>query len=374
MTTPTKHPTLYKKTSTGALQQWDIAVDGNVIITEWGQIGGTIQRTQDTIKEGKNIGRSNETTPEQQAQNEAKAQWEKKLKKDYVLTIKEAEDGGSSDLVAGGLLPMLAHRYDKYAEKITFPAYAQPKLDGHRCIAIVDELGKATLWSRTRKPIVSMPHIVAALEKVDMGQIVYDGELYNVDYRDKFEQLTSLIRPEYAKDGCEVVQYHIYDIAATAGPFSERTNRLGLILAGAEDPLMRVETIEVADEDELMAAFDRWVSEGYEGAIVRNKAGAYMNKRSYDLQKVKSMLDDEFKIIGVTEGRGKLAGHGIFVCATKEGSTFEVKMKGKLETLKDYWENQKDYVGRMLTVQYFGMTNAAGVPRFPVGLRFREDI
>ena len=83
--------TLYKKTSTGKIQIWEIHVEGNTIITVFGQLGGKLQETKDVITSGKNTGKANATTPEQQAELEAEAQYQKKLKKGYVTTIDDAK-------------------------------------------------------------------------------------------------------------------------------------------------------------------------------------------------------------------------------------------------------------------------------------------
>jgi len=391
-----KHPTLYKKSSTGKLQQWDIAVDGATIITEWGQIGGTIQRTADLIKEGKHIGRSNETTPEQQAELEAKSQHERKLKKDYVLTIEDAQAGKSSDLVKGGVLPMLAYKYRDHAAKIVWPAAAQAKLDGHRCTAVVDSAGKCTLWSRTRKPILSVPHIVEAIEAMHVKNVVFDGELYQHFYKNDFETITHMVRRDTpclggehcdrkpAKGGpCKgytEVQYHIYDMA-TDKLFAERSMMIDMLAkqnawseASTPPPLVQVETITVANDKELMAATDKFLEQQYEGSMVRNLASPYHNKKCYDLLKVKVYDDAEFMVVGVEEGRGNLAGHAVFVCETDDGVEFNAKMKGKLADLKQYWNDPSLAIGRVMTVQYQGFTKTNKVPRFPVALRFRKDI
>ena len=134
-------PTLYKRTSTGATQQWTVAVDGNTISTTYGQVGGALQITHDVISEGKNLGRSNATTPEQQAQLEAAAQHEKKRKAGYVADLATAQAGGTDDIIEGGVLPMLAKVYEDRADKVTFPVAVQPKLDGHRCIAVIEASG-----------------------------------------------------------------------------------------------------------------------------------------------------------------------------------------------------------------------------------------
>lgn len=367
-----KLPLLFKQTTTGEDQQWGIDVDGAMIIRRWGRVNGTIRESREEIKHGKNIGRANATTPARQAEAEARSEWERYLKKGYVESLAAAHKGKVHKIIAGGIFPMLAHQYNEHGDKIVWPAYAQPKLDGHRCIAVVSN-GRCSLWSRTRKPIVSVPHINAAIEALGLKNCTLDGELYNHEFRDKFEELTSLIRPETARPGHQVVQYHIYDIVIP-GPFEERTRLICKVLKGRKGPLIAVETIPVANEDALLLAFERFRKQGYEGAIVRNAPGLYAHKRSFDLQKVKKFNDAEFKVVRVVEGRGLLAGHAIFVCVTKDGAEFEAKMIGALKELKKFYENPKLAIGRMLTVQFQGYTNKSVVPRFPVALRFREDI
>ena len=123
-------PTLYKLTSTGDIQQWDVAVEGSTIRTSWGRKGGTIQVTEDIITEGKNIGKANETSAEEQALAEAEATWTKKLKKDYAETEKDAMAGKASSLVEGGILPMLAHKFSEHGDKLKYPCAVQKKYVG----------------------------------------------------------------------------------------------------------------------------------------------------------------------------------------------------------------------------------------------------
>lgn len=371
-----KLPTLFNKTRTGADQQWSIRTEGNCIITVWGQVGSAGLETRDWVKVGKNIGRSNETTPTQQAEAEAHSKWEHKLKKGYVQDLGAARSGEVDDIIQGGIFPMLAERMDKHGGKLKYPCLAQPKFDGHRCIAIVDERGKCTLWTRSRKPIVSMPHIVSTVEALGLNGTKLDGELYNHDYRDRFEELTSFIRDSSVKPGAEVVQYHVYDIVNLQQQWF-RTNTLRIIGMGLpeESPIVIVETIEAANEEELMDAFGRFLAAGYEGAMARNRDGLYQeNRRSTDLIKIKEFVDDEFEVVGVEEGRGKLAGcAGAFIYKTKSGAEFKAKLMGELEGLRKYFEDPTLAVGRQLTVRYQGLTKKNGVPRFPVAMRFRED-
>lgn len=381
-----KLPTLYKKTSTGAIQQWNISVEEitevfgvpldvpvALIWTKYGQVDGAIQETADKITEGKNPGKKNATTPVQQAMKEAKAKWEKQKKKGYVETEQAAQNNEVDDLIEGGVVPMLAQKFSEHAHKIKYPAFVQPKLDGVRCVAIVKN-GKCTLWSRTRKPITSCPHIVAELEK-RFTNIVLDGELYNHAYKTNFEKIVSLVRQEVPDADHELVQYHIYDVINDE-IFSRRLELLsqqGKTKTFTNASPLRFVQTDLLTEDEVMLFFDRYRREGYEGAMLRNRDSKYVNKRSYDLQKVKEFDDGEFEIVGIDEGRGKLQGHvGSFVCRTSTGKEFLAKMSGDTGKLKEYFLDHSLWKGKFLTVKYQGFTGKETVPRFPVGLRIRE--
>lgn len=382
-------PTLYKKTSTGAIQFWTIEAnlsrasetgDDEVdqvatIVTTYGQVGtDSPQVTYDRVREGKNAGKKNATTAFEQALKEATAKHEKQRKKGYVDSIEAAQNDQLDEIIEGGVVPMLAGKFEDHAQKIKYPASAQPKLDGIRCIAVVKD-GECTLWSRTRKPIRSVPHIVAEIEAIfGDNDITLDGELYNHDLKSDFEKIVSLVRQDEPGEGHEIVQYHIYDQVHMTVNFAGRYENLS-VMFDLHEPLALhlVDTVAVETEDKVMAAFKLFTADGYEGAMIRNDASMYVNKRSSDLLKVKEFQDDEFQIIGIDEGRGKLAGHvGSFVCRTPSGQEFLAKMSGDTGKLKEYFENHDLWKGKLLTVQYQGLTGSAKVPRFPVGLRLRE--
>ena len=87
-------PTLFKAGSNGKMLQWRVWSDGDTYYEEHGQIGGKLQTTPGTRCEGKNIGRANATTPSEQAEAEALAQFEKKLKAhNYAETLDAARNG-----------------------------------------------------------------------------------------------------------------------------------------------------------------------------------------------------------------------------------------------------------------------------------------
>lgn len=277
-------PTLYKKTNTGAIQYWTILVsEGGMagkpaasIQTEYGQLNtDSPQYTTDIIANGKNVGKKNETTPAQQAKAEAQSKWEKQKKKGYVESIASAEAKEVDALIQGGIEPMLAQAFSKHGGKIKYPCFLQPKLDGIRCIAIIDN-GKCTLWSRTRKQITSMPHIVEELESVFCGDdvTVLDGELYNHDFKSNFEHIVSLVRQEEPDPRHKDVQYHIYDTISEPTYQDRYADLREIFEVYVFDTCVLVETMLCMAEDGIEDAFDQFRSAGYEGAMVRNRNGS----------------------------------------------------------------------------------------------------
>lgn len=282
---PNELPKLYKTTGTGKTQIWQIFVEGADTYTKFGPTDGTIQTSACETATPKNEGRANATTAEEQAVLDAESKWRKKLASGYVQTLGEIAAGTVDTSIQGGIFPMLAKTYRKDGHKIEFPAYAQPKLDGHRCIAVVDGRGRCTLWTRKRKPYASVPHIVRAVETLGLKDVVLDGELYAHSFRDKFEDLAHLVRQGEPEAGHEAIEYHVFDMQLPEG-FGRRYERLKVLLAGARKPIVLVDTRLVEDDEALMEAFEAYRALGYEGAMVRNAHGAYESHpthRSSDL-------------------------------------------------------------------------------------------
>ena len=364
---------LFKRNSKGKIMFWHIDVEPNgdhtfSLVTRHGQVDGKVQETKDVISNGKNIGKANETTVFQQAWLEATSKWTKQIeRKGYKPDINKLDIDERP-----GIEPMLAHRYDKYPDKITFPCFIQPKLDGHRCIAVIKD-GKCNLYSRKRTMITALPHINEALECLGFTNAVLDGELYNHDYKNDFETLSSFIRMQEPKEGHEMVQYHVYDLVSDLD-FEHRLDILHQVfdLPFVDNDVLKLVPTLTCTEDLVNKQFNFFVSEGYEGAILRNSKGSYEHKRSYNLQKVKQFEDSEFKIVDVIEGRGAMKGHAIFVCETPEGKTFKAKPSGSMDSLKQIFKDRNEFIGCDVTVQFQGYTNKK-IPRFPVALRVRME-
>lgn len=368
---PTDWPVLYKATADGAVNTWRTWVErrtGGVgrIHTEYGREHGKKTHVHEDITEGKNLGRSNETTPFQQAVLEAEAAWKKQLeRKGYGET-----PGASAATRAAS--PMLAQKYQDRANKIDWPnAFAQPKYDGYRCLASKEVGGTVVLRSREGKPITTMDHVARELGRVmDPGQTL-DGELYA--HGMEFQQISSAVKRQKTRaDHADEVKYHVYDLIAPVR-YEHRFEQLrGILARGGFDHLVLATTVMVRTKDELAVCEQEFLEGGYEGAMLRHgREGYEAGKRSPWLLKVKQFHDGEFKVIDVREGRGTHKGMAIFVCQTINGHPFEVTAPGTHAEKRAYWRKHAGYIGRRLTVKYQDFTTTAeAVPRFPVAVRF----
>ena len=108
-------------------------------------------------------------------------------------------------------------------------------------------------------------------------------------------------------------------------------------------------TTEVCEKKEdLKALHDKYVGEGFEGIMLRNKAGLYkVGQRSSDLQKYKEFEDEEYEITGFSSGTGVEEGCVIWECKTKAGQKFMCRPRGTREERIDLFANGEKYIGKM---------------------------
>lgn len=349
----TSLPILYKYTTTGKIQQWQIFTNGDHYWTEAGLRYGKLSRSIPTCCTSKNVGKANETTPEQQALLEAKAKWQKKLDKGYneVLT-KEKKF----------FEPMLAFEFDKY-EKLLFtvPTFIQPKLDGVRCY-----LDDKRLTTRSGKPIKSCPHL-------ELPLFGLDGELYSHDLKHDFNKIISLTRktdptPEDIKESAEKIQYWAYDLPDLANNvFSERYALLARLIQeyDYQGKLKLVPTYEIKSKEEMLKYHEQFISEGYEGSIIRMDLGGYENKRSKQLLKYKDWQDAEWEIIDVLEGVGNRADcANMLVIKLESGVICKPTMTGTEDFMRRVLRDKELIIGKQVTIKFFGYTEDGSL-RFP---------
>lgn len=387
-----KLKTLYKKDSRGKLREWTIFTKNNTFWTEAGLIDGKKNKSKPTICTAKNIGSSNETSPEQQAELEAQAKWDKKAKSGYVENLNDVDDKVFYE-------PMLAHSFKDRQAQVKFPVYSQQKLDGIRCITRLEK-GKVVGRTRNGKIIDAIPHITNSLENFFKAnpEVILDGELYNHDLKDNFNKITSLVRKQIPVQSAKMtdkaftkkqdkwkeslaesestIQYWVYDCPRIAQAkekvlFSLRFTTLQNTLQ-ENDYVKLVTTTEVSSQKELDELYNQYLRDGFEGQMVRRDMG-YEQKRSTFLLKRKEFQDAEYKVIAIEEGNGNRQGtarHLVLIDHISR-ATFHSNIKGNFEYLAEILNNKDNYIGKMATIKFFEKT-PDGIPRFPYAIGFRD--
>jgi len=379
--------TLYKKTSTGAVSEWTIGVAGNVIVTFFGQVDGKLQSVEETVA-GKNIGRKNERSPEQQALAEAESAWQKRAKTNAHVDVEVAKVETEKASKEGGYLPMLAHAWEDHKDKITFPCFVQPKLDGARCIAIKSNAEGVKLYSRTGKETNTVPHINFELMQIMRDGEIWDGELYehDADFNDSVGSLRATVNTN--SNATAKIKYWVYDcprieelkeeagFAARYQRLERRIQTLSNVRSRPMDVVL-VPTHEVFNADAIPALHKQYTADAYEGVMVRQKNMKYTQKRTNTLLKYKTFKDEEFICIGYEEGKASKAGMvGAFILkieneAYPNRNSFKAGLIGTEVYSKDLFEHPEKFMNKPITIQYFSKSKY-GIPRFPKAKAVRD--
>ena len=362
-------PVLQSKTRTGKEKFWQ----GHVVCDSTGQwltqssfwqtnVDGsqsTVQFSDPYCVYPKNVGRSNETTAEQQAYLEIERDFKKQKDKGY------AEIGQQSEVLP---LPMLAHKFSDRGHKVTWPAYVQPKLNGQRML-FDGEKG----WSRGGKLIISecIAHIREEIGELPEG-VILDGELILPGNPLLQKTMTAIkkFRPELSP----TLMYWVYDIVDPTRVFSERFETLKSLTPSGESHIILTPTALVENPSEVLFHHSQFVDVGYEGSMVRFDSEGYdIGHRNNQLQKVKDFVDAEFEVLDITEGGGRFKGAAIFVCRATETETFTCVMEGDMDYRRSLYEGRNSILKQkpFLTVRYQELSKD-GVPIFPVGVALRE--
>lgn len=300
--------------------------------------------------------------------------------------------------------PMLAKPIDwnnkNMIKSLTGVLFLQPKLDGIRCCAYIDEDGRAVLQSRQGKVFKghAMDELRLEIEELyEEGLLlkdeVLDGELYV--HGMGFNEIQSLVtdwKSPYDVD--KQCRYNVYDMYVGSNPslgFGDRRvkfkNKLGVSRAKEDSYITKVQYIIVdmtysnvlGIKDTLTKFHNKFVEEGYEGLIIRTAHGAYgIGKRPNDLIKMKEFKDEEYEIIDIQEGIGKNVGIPTLTLKLKESdivnvknSTFNAVLNGSEGYRREVWQNKEKYIGCQCTVKFFEKSSD-NIPRFPVVISIRD--
>jgi ATP-dependent DNA ligase len=350
-------PTLYKRTSTGAVQQWTIRVVANTYITESGQLGGVIKVSKPTACFGKNEGKANATTDDEQAAIEAQAKYDKQLKSKYKTDINEVD-------TITFISPTLASPLKKRKKPLVFPAYIQVKYNGVCCI-IDKEYGSRT---RTGEIYYNIRHINRELKSFFDANpnVVLHGELYNYDLRENLNQLIELVAVTRKDkditiplmfDSEQIVRYYVYDgyiKGKESEPYHKRIKELhGLIAAHGLQYVIPAPTHTVMNKEEVAEFFDNSVADKQEGVILRMINAPYEHKRTVNILKYKVSETAEFLCTGFLEGTGNWVGIAKkAVMLLPNGKTLNCNIKGTQDFLREVMNNRHKYVNKYYITEF----------------------
>ena len=268
--------------------------------------------------------------------------------------------------------PMLAYPVSDKPIDYTKPVFIQPKLDGVRCLIQYDKKQGVTAWSRTGKQWKNIIHITKSLEKWFQSNqtTVLDGELYNHDLRDDFEQIISIVRRQNPDDidmleSQDMVQFHCYDIIHPDNSTFEERDRFIRCCVPETNYVKHVPTNLVFRADDSKVYHRRNLDNGYEGSILRTN-DVYKCGRSWNLRKFKDFHDAEATLLAWVEGKGKRKGTvGKFIAVDADGNEFGMPVMDKFDYLQKNFRKMRNWVGKTATFTYFERTKA-GSYRHPL--------
>ncbi|NBT58376.1 hypothetical protein EBT16_06290 [bacterium] len=364
-----KYSSLYTRDSLGNVRVWYMEQEGDKYRTTSGLLDGEKVTSEWTVAKPKNVGKRNETTGEQQAAAEIEARYKKQKKTGYFEDVKDIDK-------AQYVEPMLAKSYKDYAEKIDFKSQQwgmQTKYNGICCIATKDGC-----FSRKGEKFLSVDHIRNCLapffEKHPKSFI--HGELFNDAYRDRLNEIVKLCRKtvnitkEDIAKSKSLISFYVYDgCIVEAGldqssPYFKRKEWIDENLISNYNCCVEVKTEIIRDKDHLDSFFKEKITRGDEGLILRNMNMIYEHKRSGNLLKYKPIDSDEMMILNVTEGSGNWKDKAKNITVrTKEGLIFDAVFKGDMKSAEDFLKNADKWIGKEVTVQFFGRTGL-GCPQY----------
>lgn len=398
-----KSPNFYSLDRKGKIRLYNVRADRSgevaLLVSSSGLLDGIQTEHSKWVNKGKNIGKSNETTPFGQAREEARSKCRERLDEGYktfarlIQKVNELEIGyislGAKETLDAvrklftrlnikyntnknwDELPMLAQPLKK-VKNLQWPYIEQPKLNGVRCKAKLKD-GKVVLMSRGGKYYYH-EHIELELRAIfeKHPDIILDGELYK--HRVPLQEITACVKTEnrdaFFDDSW--LEYHVYDLWLPIALELEQTDRERLLtdivlnsaMVHKNTSLHFVESMMVYNMEEAMIYHNEWVEDGYEGAILRSPDAVYEpGFRTNSLIKIKEFEEEEFEIIGCKVDEGKGIGKSFVWELRNDINTehFYARPRGT-EAMKEHWFNhQLASRGKMVTVRFQERTKD-GIP------------
>lgn len=313
---------------------------------------------------------------------------------EYSLEELEAIFGDVKTNQYGVIKPQLA----KQADKVTNPKIFEKKwlisrkLDGVKALFYYKD-GEIHTASRGGEDYdVATTHLREDPKLLKFFEthptVILDGELF---VRGKtLQQISGAARMEKNAYDCDWLQYWIYDCYDTDYPDIVASVRyrflieiceyydIPMYLSIKDDehnvPIRLLLHEYVEGWDNMKKLHDKWVAEGFEGAVITDPSKPYKpGARCNNLIKIKEYKSEDFKVIGYKLGlRG--SEDMTFTCELEDGRTFEAMPVGDRATKEEYVENfDNKYKGHKAECTYFNLSDE-GVPTQPKLRVFRFDL
>lgn len=311
---------------------------------------------------------------------------EKLICKDLSIGV----EAKSINAVIPDLIPtfsvMLAEKYFDKPEKLIGKRFAiTTKLDGFRLIAIKDEAGHISFYSRVGKRIKGLVEIEEEFNSAFPAGCVFDGELtisnyFELESKEAYKAASKIIsqKGETPKTG---LTYRVFDAMYIdewreqncTHTYDERRNLLEGLFGYAPAPIPHIDLLPVLykgdDVSKVQELLDQVVAAGGEGVMINLLDSLYRFTRCWDIMKVKKFQSLDLEVIGVEEGSGRLAGTlGAILVRYKGGNTVRVGSGFSDEERALYWADPSLILHKVCEIKYFESTkNTTGEEslRFP---------
>lgn len=254
--------------------------------------------------------------------------------------------------------------------------YASRKLDGVRCIAVVDDKGCPTFYSRQGNVFETLENTPLFREIVSnkswRGKVL-DGEICIMhDGVEDFQStMKEIRRKDYTMKGAHYMVFDLLEADEFANgvgttPLVDRIMNLHESFNTVGTGHMSIVSQMPVTSDE---AFEKLQGEvimhGWEGLMLRNGNAVYEGKRTKKLLKVKKFHDAEYKVLDVEMGtmRTVLNGSDVEIDVLSniiiehKGHKVSVGSGFSREERMQYFANPKDILNKIVTVQYFEETH-----------------
>lgn len=258
--------------------------------------------------------------------------------------------------------------------------FLSPKLDGYRCIALVED-GAVTLLTREGNIFDNFPTIEAAVLEFAKANhkdyMVLDGEIMSDDFNAMQQSAFASTRGTTVGD----VKYHVFDeIKYSEWVSDDFTETAGLRYTLLRNHFLNYKGTQLVQVvhipcNTLKDALDfekSCIQVGYEGGMINPDIPYYRGKLSNKMMKLKTFESMDCVVTGIYEGEDKRAGMMGGVTVTQEnGFSCDVGSGFKEKDLIEMWKNPALIVGRLIEVKYQELSKD-GIMRFPVFKRFRD--